>query len=488
MYLIKRFKEVVSPRMFTRMMLVISALWLLGVYPAMNWLCPNRLAVSLSSYLTPNPCDFGQYYAGAVVAKHGIWDCLYPVVKWDVYNKPPIFKPIYKTFLFDENKMANRSCYYPALNLPEASDFSPKLLNYCPELKGFSWRFVYPPPLALLLQPLAYFDFSTAAHRIFPTISMIALFGLSFFSSRIHRLLRGHVSYSEGLIVIASVCFSFRGRTDITTGNITPVLSCFIAFAVYCWMRGLQSFVGIALIPLLLFKAIGLNWCPVLLLRRFQWKVILSLMLCTVVLNGAMIYFAGTEIYRVFFTEVAPRLNVPTGIGITAGIFYDFGIYPRNIYSLMSIAFCCLLYWGYWKSVGTDVVVGQRVAIAAVLAGTMSVFCLLNFSVWLPYFPNYLYFPFLGWLLWEGYQATGKWHTAIISGIIIIFVVVACEWIMKGMIFHLFGAGGVGVYHVFIFQPIFTFFGPLFFLTIAFRRLFFAPTHTLRMASDVKVA
>jgi hypothetical protein len=473
MDLLQSFKRSVSPQLFTRTMLGISALWLFVVFPGLNWICPDRL------HKPSNACDFQQYYAGATVVKNGLWDSLYPVPKPEVYHNPPTFRPKYRTFLFDEQTMGRKPLYYPALNVPEASDYAPKLLAICPELTY--WRFINPPPLVLLLWPLSLFDYETAAHRVFPTVSMAALFGLSIFSSRIYRLLRGCGSYSEGLVLFAVAWFSFRGRTSILSdGNVTPILGFLIAFATYAWMRGRQIGVGVAMIPLLLFKTIGLTWCPLLLLRRVQWKTLGTLAGLSVLLNGLTLYLGGVEIYRKFFFEVVPRLYVPIGVGFTAEVFRAYGFYPGTFYSLVTLAFCGLLYWGYWRGLGIEEVIYRRAAIAATLAGTMAMFCLLNFSIWLHYFPSYLYFPFLGWLLWEGHQATGRWRVAIFWGLGLGFLFAGCEWIVRIPFIYGAGSEGYDLYIAWFMQPFFTVFGPIFFLIVAFRRLFFAPPPALR--------
>lgn len=462
-------------------MLGISALWLLVVFPSLNWICPLRL------HKPSNVCDFQQYYAGATVVKNGLWDSLYPIAKPEVYNNPPTFEPKYQTFLFDAEKMGRNPLYYPAINVPEASNYAPKLLALCPEL--LKWRFINPPPLALLLWPLSLFDYETAAHRIFPTVSMAALFGLSICAAGIYRLLRGRESYSEGLVLFAVVWFSFRGRTCVLSdGNVTPILGFLIAFATYAWMRGWQIGVGMAMIPLLLFKTIGLTWCPLLFLRRVQWRTLFVLAGLSVFLNGLTLYLGGAGVYRQFFTEVVPWLNVPTGVGITAEVFRDFGFYPGTFYRLATLVLCGLLYWGYWRGLGIEEVIYRRAAIAATMAGTMAVFCLLNFSIWLHYFPSYLYFPFLGWLLWEGYQATGKWRAAIFFGMGLGFIFAGCEWIVRIPFLSVVGDEGFAFYIAYFMQPFFVIFGPIFFLIVAYRRLFFAPTPALRSSRNAQVA
>ena len=466
-------KGKISPRAFTHAALILSAAWFLGVYPLLNLFHPSWLPERVRPYY----CDFGQYYAGAMAAKQGIWECLYPTVNTAVYDAAPKFQPRFKTFLFDERNAKGNALFYPPIT--NCGIFHPKLLKYCPELQTESYdsfRFMYPPPLALLLQPLAYFDFKTSAYHVWPILLMSALFGLAYFSSRIHRLFRGGVSYTEGLILVAFLFASFLGHMGIAENNATPILGFLIVFSVYAWMKDWQCGVGIAMIPLVLFKAIGLNWCPLLLLRRIQWKTILTSAFLTVLLNGLVIYLAGSGVYRTYFSDMLPKLVMPVGCGVQALIFNTFGFCPTKTYLALNLAVCFLLYYGYWKRWQTNDSVDRRAVIAATLAGTIAVFCLFNFSVQGHYFAPYLFFPFLGWVMWEAFQVRGRWHVGIIAGVAIGYIM-TCDLLIRGAILYGLGRSCLLIYHEFT-ALIYAFFFPLFFLTVAFRRLYFAPPHS----------
>jgi len=464
------FQRKISPQAFTRVALILSGVWFLGVYPVLNYFAPRFLPGSLRVF----SCDFGQYYAGATVAKNGIWDALYPIVRPGVYDNPPVFRPVYKTFLFDERKIDGRMGFYPTIAEGVGGEFSPKLLAYCPELAG-SFHFICPPPLPLLLWPLAYFDYDTLENHLWPILSMAALFGLSYFSSRIHRLLRGRASYTEGLIMAALVSFSLFGPLAVSNGNVTPILGCLVAFVAYGWMRGWQIGVGAAMIPLLLFKALGLNWCPLLLLRLIRWKTLLTMVFFTALLNGCLLFWVGTGVYRQYFLEILPKLTAPVGQGMVSEVFRLFGFFPSKVYFLLSLALCLLLYFGYWKGPRAKSNGERRAVIAATLAGAMAVFCLLNVSVQRAYFFVFLYFPFLGWMSWEARQAVGRWHRVIATGMMVFFVIIPFNWCIARALFYLCGPKSMEFYHGCISPLSVGVLLPLFFLVVAFRRLFFAP-------------
>ena len=467
------FKKKVSPKAFTRMALVLCGVWFLAEYPALHWFCPYQLNDSMASNF---PCDYGQYYTGALAAKAGMWDCLYPIPRADAYNNPPQFTPVYKTFLFDAQNRNGKTYWYPSIASPKASYIAPKLLKHYPNLISDAyWHYMYPPPLALVLWPLAFLDYNTGAHHLWPTLTIAAFFGIAFFSMRMHRLLRGQASYAEGLIALALLLFSFSSHTSVEYGNVTPILGCLIAFAAYGWMRGWQIGVGTAMIPLLLFKGIGLTWCPLLLLKRIRWKTLLTLAFFTVLLNGIVLSLAGTGVYRQYFTEILPRLHTPIGRGVVAEMLRLFGVYPSKVYLGLNLILCGLLYYGYWRGRNAKEGPARHSVVAATLAGTVAVFCLLNIAVWDHYFPSYLYFPFLGWLAWEAVQARGKWRSAIISGTVICFVVTACDWMIMKALIRFFGEASWGAFTAFISIPCFAFFFPVFFLIVVFRRLYAMP-------------
>jgi hypothetical protein len=461
-------KSKIAPRQFSRGCLLISALTLIFVYPGMLWFFPNKLPNVMKPSLH---IDFYQYYAGGLVVRHGIWDSLYPIPKPDIYDKPNHFVPKYQTFLFDPSTARTNPAYYPELNTPDDSDCAPKLTAYFPEI-NYHFRYIYPPPTALFLWPLSYVGFDTAVDRVWPTICIWSLFALSVFASRIHRLFRQGDSYTEGLVVLACVIFACRGQTQINVGNVSPILAGLIAFCCHALMRGRRFAFSCAYVPLLLFKTIGLAWLPLFLINRAYWRVLIYLGMITALLNGIVIYLAGLGVYQTFFSLV-PKIGIPLGQGIVPGLLNLYGFYPRTLYFVIYLGCVALLYYGYWK----NAVSSPRESTdrngplfgVALFAGTMALFCILNLTIWLPYCSNYLFFPFLGWILQEGYLASGYWRYFILGGTICSFLVL----IGKGIWFFFFGLSSVAWYSNAVLLPSCVFFIPVFFLIISLRRLLF---------------
>jgi hypothetical protein len=476
MQVLLEMRQRVPPRLFLQLCLLFSALLLLGILPCLVWFNQKRLPPEIRPDTTHR--DFVQYYVGALVVRHGIWDALYPEPKFNIYNQPSVFTPIFKTFLFNPKAIHGNLAFYPVVNLPEASDCSPKLTAYLPQAAS-QYRYIYPPPAALLVWPLSFVSFDCAAYRLWPTISFFSYFFLALFSSRTYRLLHGAVSYTEGAIVLACTIFTYRGYSDIYCGNITPILSALMAFSSYSFMRGWQLSFCCALIPLILFKTIGLTWLPALLCNRRYWRSLAYLTVLTLLLNGVVLGIAGFGVYKDFFS-LLPKILIPAGHGIVAVVIYIFGFYPRTLYSILNTSLLAVMYYGYYKNSRHHMIKspdGENLPLmGALFAGITGLYCLFNFSIWMAYCPNYLFFPFLGWILYEGFSTSGKWRFFILGGCAVSFAMFITKWMVNGSFFYLLGPGHFIAYFRFVYQPFSILLTPLFVIIVAMRRLLCNPS------------
>jgi len=459
-------QERVSAASFARGWLILAAAWLLVLYPALIWFSPGALPTLMAP---TRHVDFYQYYGGAAAVHNGLWDFLYPVPPVEIYGQPSHFSPKYRTFLFNPAAAEREKAFYPELNLIPCA-WSPKLKEAFPEVQSFGIEpppsFIYPPPTALLCAPLALFSFDTASNRVWPVISVWFLFVLTYFSAQVHRLIRGAASYAEGVVILACLLFTTQGETGVHDGNVSPILGGCIACCAYALLRYHMPAFSCCYIVLILFKSIGLAWLPLLLLNRRYWSALVYLLIITLVLNGIVLSFGGIEVYKTFFS-LAPLISIPVGVGVVETLLHNFGFFSAKLYLFTEAALIGILYYGLWKNRGADAT--QRpLFIAAFLAGTMAVFCLLNFIVWAAYCAVYLFIPFLGWMVCEIVAARGRWRMGILIGVALSFALLNGE----GICSQLLGAKAES-YYVFGVVRFYMMAIPVFVLVVSLRRLLF---------------
>lgn len=405
-----RFPETSGPARFTRWALATSAVWLLCIYPLLNCFAWDHLPLAARS----NGSDFGQYYAGALAVRTNMRECLYPQPDPRVYAGAPTFRPTFITPLFNPEADASRTgkwAFYPQIAEPGASRVSEKLTAQYPRLQG-DWHYIYPPPLALLLAPLAYFDFNTACRAVWFTLMCASLFGISYYSSRICRILFSRVTYAEAATVLLPAIPTWLASglgTSLSIGNVSPLIGFLVSLTAYAFLTRKQSLIALCVIPLILFKGIGITWCPLLLMGRKKWKTIFLMGFLTLTINAVALYIGGPGLYQTFFREILPKAGVPLGIGVQGVMMSLLGVDSRTAATVARVAVLLLIYSYHYKALrrGHD---DGAVSLTSVIA-IMALFNLLNPVVWPHYFTNYLVLPFAPWIMREIYLRQGKTRT-----------------------------------------------------------------------------
>lgn len=389
-----------SPATTRRIALVLSALIFLVVHPLLNAFARDRLP----HFIRSNGSDFSQYYSAALAVKEGLPDNLYPQPDPRIYSKPPSFRPFFITPFFDPDADDSRSgkwAYYPQVARPEASRVSERLNQRCPRLQD-SWRFVSPPPLALVLSPLALFEFETACRLIWFPLMCASLFGISWFSAKICRHLYGRESHVEALAALLPVIPALLGSsqaTNLSIGNASPLLGFLITLAGHAFLTNKQVLLGLCIIPLVLFKGIGISWCPLLLIGGIKWRTLGVMAALTLLLNALTLYFGGTCVYETFFSEILPKAHIPVGTGISGILMTLLGIDAGSLMSLIHMGCLVSIYLLHDKGLrrGND---SGLLSISAVIA-SIALFYLLNPVVWPNYLSLYLFLPFSAWIIHE---------------------------------------------------------------------------------------
>lgn len=362
--------------------------------------------------------DFWQYYTGSLVVWNHCWESLYPKPNPEIYDKAPDFKPVVNIKPFkisNPEALKGRWAFYKQICFPEASEVSPRLVALCPQLEQ-TYRYMYPPPTALLLSPLGFWEAGKAVEVWFFVLCW-SLFGISFFSAGIAKHLWGESSYVVGSVALLPVIATLMGSemtVGIEYGNVTPLLGCLVAAGAYAWLKDREAAISFAIIPLVLFKGLAISWCPLLLFKPVKWKSILGLAMLTVILNGIVLWLGGMEVYRTFLGDILPKASIPVGMSLQRMILQFFGINASPFFAVVNLLLLGLLYFGFYKASSAAGLKQKSLVITATLAGTIAVFCLCNPVLFPHYISIYLLYPFAGWVLWEKSQTKGIWGALLL--------------------------------------------------------------------------
>lgn len=397
----------VSPVRFARYALATSAVWLLCIYPLLNYFAWDHL----SSRARSSGSDFSQYYSGALAVRFGMKECLYPQPNMSLYSAPPVFRPLVSTPLFnpttDSSRMGNWA-FYPQIADPNASLVAPKLTAKCHELQD-DYHYIYPPPLALLLVPLSLLDYDTACRAVWFPLMCASLFGISYYSSKICSLLFSKPTYIEGvsalLPAVPTWLMSGLGTT-LYVGNVSPLIGFLIAIVAYSLATNRQTLIACGIIPLILFKGIGLTWCPLLIMGGMKKKAICLMVLLTLALNALAVYMGGPGLYQTFFRDILPKASIPLGIGIPGMLMRILGVDAGVIPTIIKLGLLSTIY--YYHHRACEKRFDRKLVTLTTIIATMAVFNLLNPVVWPHYFTCYLILPFAPWIIREIMISKGR--------------------------------------------------------------------------------
>ena len=217
--------------------------------------------------------DFGQYYMGGVAANEGLWNELYPV---DLATAPS----------------------------PDKASVSPALAKALSDRNaGVSWKYIYPPPLAVFLAPLDWFS-HTVSQRVFTTL----LFGAVVWFLVLFRRECDDWNLPPFLanLLVLLVGTGLPVSESVLMANATP----FIALASVLALRSLRgnrtagAVFSFALAGL--FKGVSAVWVPVLFLRR-RWKILLAgIVAGAAVLVLPHLLGAPLDLWTTFLRDVVP--------------------------------------------------------------------------------------------------------------------------------------------------------------------------------------
>lgn len=353
---------------FTLACRLVALIWLL-IVPTAALLPFERSLVKV---------DVPQFYlAGRMVwLHHG--DALYPIPHADSVHHP---------------------------GLPEDADPRPA---YAAEslrlhIPARSPRFIGPPPFAVLLAPWSALPPQTA-RLLWSTMLALAQWGIALVAASLARELLGRRPVVEGLLILL-IAVTPRSYVPIALGNISSLVGLTVGLSVWGAVRERSRLAGSALAVGVLLKYAPAVLAPALLAAR-RWRFVRDALVTSLALALLSILMLGVEPWRVWLTEIAPRLgrayvnpNNQSLWSVVAQMQSMETVTPRLRTSMLSSALVVLAAF-CWLLVRRKPEELQRPALfLAACAGLVSWLLIWSPISWNGY-QVYL-MPFWGWVIWE---------------------------------------------------------------------------------------
>jgi hypothetical protein len=343
----------------------------------------------------PQSPDFPQYFMAGRIALAGAWDSLYPIPLATSRTNP---------------------------GAPQDSDMRPRYAQLCAEsgLSAGANRYIQPPPLALVLIPLALVP-AGVSYWLWLMLLALAAWGVGLQAAKIYSISRGHMDRFAGVLTLI-ICVSPQAFRWVRVGNMSVLVGWLIGYVTIELVRrdSVGSAAALALGTLAKYAVMVL--VPLhLILGRWRTLAMSAVMGAMLLLVSLLVM--GTGPFHVFFHEIAPTLGrtvlMPENFSLYAFLLRFNGItderaMPHALEILFraleaaSLAGILLLVWVKRDSVRER----PRFVFAAALA---LVSWLLIFSpIFWEHYHAYLA-PFWGWLAAEAVRARGRMVGAVLS-------------------------------------------------------------------------
>jgi hypothetical protein len=224
--------------------------------------------------------DFTQYYMGGLMALHGNWDSIYPV---------PIPGALHNAGFEDSSTLPDK---YRAAAATYGAEGS--------------YRFMQPPPAALLFTPLAILPYK-ASHFVWIMILTFAAWGIGLQAGKTLALSMKRDTRWVGFVVLL-VCCSLQAYRWVGVGNLSALMGWMTGVVVLQLVAG-ESVRGAAILTVgTALKYAQLILLPLHVAMR-RWRTIGW----TAALGAAMLILSlvimGTQPYRTFANDIAPTLK-----------------------------------------------------------------------------------------------------------------------------------------------------------------------------------
>jgi hypothetical protein len=341
--------------------------------------------------------DFPQYYMGGLMALHGEWDSMYPIPNPGSHTNPG----------FVGNSTLRPKYRELALSHGVTEE---------------SVRYMQPPPLALLLVPLALVPVKVSYYA-WVLLLIFAAWGIGRQAGSILEICLGHPTRGSGLMILL-VCCSMQAIRWVSVGNMSVLIGWLIGYSVIELVRrdGARGAIAMALGTIAKYAMLVLG--PLQIAMR-RWRTIAWETAITLAIVAISYVMMGRTPFDTFAHEIAPTLGRTSTVPENSGIYIflmrirhidDDALLPHSwlmgfraaeMVSLLVILALVLLHpRRFWE-------LPHRVFAGAV---ALMAWLLLFSPIFWEHYHAYLA-PFWGWL---GYEATRTRTRAIVAGSVIV--------------------------------------------------------------------
>jgi hypothetical protein len=226
--------------------------------------------------------DFGQYFMGGVVANERIWDDLYPI---DLATVPS----------------------------PDKASIAPRLADAL-RCRGadVSWKYIYPPPLAVFLAPLDWISFPMA-RMVFSGILFGSFVWFIFLFRR--ECDDWNIPPMLSNLLVVAIGTGIPICESVMLANATPfvMLSSLLILRSIRRNRIAGSVLAFALAGL--FKGISVAWVPILFLGK-RWRILAAgVLVGCFVLSLPHLMGAPIGLWSTFLFDIIPESRKTYWIG-----------------------------------------------------------------------------------------------------------------------------------------------------------------------------
>jgi hypothetical protein len=224
--------------------------------------------------------DLANYYMAGSIVIEGAFDSLYPVPRENIRHNA---------------------------GWPDCSDSKPGYVELA-QRKGVedSFRFILPPPSALLFVPLGLIPYP-AGRWVWVIFLGFCCWGTCLLAS--HTARRCGCSQGTSLFLFAVWAFSPLILKALRTANSTPLLAFSIGLAALGIFENRRACAVTACIAAALLKGTSIIFVPLILLMR-RWGIVFWGGVFTILINGITLALGGGPAYAEFFEKIYPTTQM----------------------------------------------------------------------------------------------------------------------------------------------------------------------------------